>query len=68
MMVALYERPDIRKRNKSILSHFRIGRLSRKEIATKFEVTRDVVNNVIKAARRHKAHGSRRRCTCRGRR
>jgi predicted DNA-binding protein YlxM (UPF0122 family) len=66
-MVALYERPNLKKRNQRILDLFMAGELSRKEIATQNEVSLDVVNNIIKAHRAEKKHG-RRRCTCGARR
>jgi DNA-binding CsgD family transcriptional regulator len=66
-MVALFERPNLKKRNTRILDLFVQGELSRKEIAAQFEVSLDVVNNVIKAHRAEKKHG-RRRCSCGARR
>lgn len=68
-MVALYERPDLKKRNQRILELFKAGELSRKEIAAKEQVSADVVNNIIKAARaEHKKKSAHRRCRCGSRR
>lgn len=64
-MVALYERPEIKKRNRAILRAVKAGKLSRKEIATKHEVDVKVVHNVVYQARVAKRLKVKpRRCSC----
>lgn len=66
-MVALWERPNLKKRDARILEQFLRGELSRKELALQHEVSVDVINNIIKKHRAEMKHG-RRRCSCGARR
>jgi len=63
--MALFERPDIEKRNKRIVLKYRSG-MARKDIAQELGVTVGVVHDAIKRSRAkaRKRHHCR-RCVCR---
>ena len=66
-MMALFERPDISKRNKRIVLKYRSG-MARKDIASEEGVTVFVVHDAIKrAVAGTKKNHHCRRCACRRR-